>query len=101
MDKYEVTKDPNIPWKISDVDLINTTGAELLRRATIEFQRRFMGNKREFLFGDYDPAIDIMDRTLMATVLDLCNAHMTHLTIQQSTRSLGVLKANCVEFYLY
>ena len=32
IDQYEVTKDPNIPRKISGVDLITATGTECLRR---------------------------------------------------------------------
>ena len=35
----------------------------------------------EVLFGDDDPAIDIMERQSMDTVLDLCTARMAHLTI--------------------
>ena len=35
----------------------------------------------EVLFGDDDPAIDIMERQSMDTVLDLCTARMAQLTI--------------------
>ena len=42
-----------------------------------------MGKKMEVLFGDDEPAIEIMDRTLMATVLDLRTSRMYHLKIEQ------------------
>ena len=40
-----------------------------------------MGNKTEVLFGDNDLAIEIMDRKLMASVLDLHTAHTDYLKI--------------------
>eukprot|EP00978_Attheya_sp_CCMP212_P003934 scaffold8397_cov31-Attheya_sp.AAC.1 len=36
----------------------------------------------------------------MATVLDLCTAHMAHLTVEQSRLALEVLKEEYLEFYL-
>ena len=39
--QYEVTKDTNMHQNISDVDLINATGSECLKRVAIELQRRF------------------------------------------------------------
>ena len=57
IDQYEVTKDTNMPRKISDVDLITTTGSECLRISTLEFQCLFMGNNMEVLFGDDEPSI--------------------------------------------
>ena len=54
----------------------------------------------EVLFGDDEPAIEIMDQKLMAIALDLLKYHMDHLTIEQSKRSLEVLKSEYVEFYL-
>ena len=50
--QYKVTKDPNMPWNISDFYLITSTGAECLSRVTFEFQHRFMGGNMEVLFGD-------------------------------------------------
>ena len=89
-----------MPRKSSGVDMISATGAECLRRATLEFQRRFMGNKTEVLFdADDEPAIEIMDRQLMATVLDLRTARMSHLTFDQCRQALDVLKAEYIEFY--
>ena len=73
--------------------MITATGAECLRRATIEFQSFFMGNKMEVLFGGDEPAIDIMDLQLMAAVMDPHIVCMNHLTIEQSKRALEVLKA--------
>ena len=100
IDQYDVKKDPNMPRKISYVDLITATGAECLKRATIEFQKRFMGNKMGVLFGDEEPDIDIMDQALMATVLDLHTTHMSHLPIEKLNRALEVIKVEYVEFYL-
>ena len=59
-----------------------------------------MGNKMEVLFGGEEPAIDIMDQQLMATVLDLRTARMVHLTINQSKQALEVLNAEYVDFFL-
>ena len=57
----EVTKDPNMTRKISDIYLIIATGAECLSRATLEFYHFFMGNKIEVIFGDDKLALDIME----------------------------------------
>ena len=98
--QYEMTKDPNMPKNISDIYLINTTGEECLRRENLKLKLSFMGNKMGVFFGDDDPAIEIMDRKLMATVLNLHTARMDHLEIEQSNRALEVLKLECVDFYL-
>ena len=58
-----------------------------------------MGNKMEVLFGDDEPEIEIMDRKLTATVLDLRTSGMAHLKIEHSKRKLEVLKLEYVEFY--
>ena len=92
----EVTKDPNMTRKISDVCLITPTGEECLSKATHGFQICFVGNNIEVLFGDDDHTIDIMDQQLMAIVLDLCIARMNRLTIEHPKRSLEVLKAEYV-----
>ena len=52
----------------------------------------------EVLFGDDEPAIEIMDQHLMATVLDLCTSRMDHLTIEQSKWDLEVIKSEYVKF---
>ena len=100
IDQDEVKKDTNMTWKISFIDFITATGAEFLRRATLEFQSCFMGNYMELLFGDDEPVIEIMDQHFMATVLDLCTARMAHLTIEQSKRDLEVIKSEYVKFFL-
>ena len=74
-------KDPNIPWKISGANLITETGVDCLRRETLELQGKYMGNRKEVLSGDDEPAIDIMERKFMATVLELWTSWMSHLTI--------------------
>ena len=52
------------------------------------------------LFGNNEPAIDIMYRQIMDTVLDLCTSHMVQLKTEQSKWELEVLKAEYVEFYI-
>ena len=81
IDQYEVTKDPNIPQKVSGVDLITATGEDYLRRATIEFQSQLMVNNMELLFVNDGLAIDILDLQLIDKVMDLHTSHMLHLTI--------------------
>ena len=83
IDQYDVTKDPNTPRNISDVDLITATWVDCPRIATLEFHRHFMDNNMDVLFGDDDPSIEITDRQFMDTVLGLCTACMNHLTIEQ------------------
>ena len=51
-----------------------------------------MGNNMEVLFGEDDLAIEIMDRQLMDTVMDLRTAHLDHMTIEQSKQALEVLE---------
>ena len=57
----ELTKDPNMSWNISYVDLIIVTGVQCLRRGTLEFQHHFMGKNMEVLFGDDESSFKIMD----------------------------------------
>ena len=52
------------------------------------------------LFGDDEPAIEIMDWQLMDTVLDQCTTCISHPTTEQWNMTLKVLKEDYVEFYL-
>ena len=73
------------------------TGKTALNRAIIEFQRRFLGSKKEIVDEDCGPVV-INERQLAATLLDLRTARGAHLTQAQRREAQAALKTRYIAF---
>lgn len=102
VDPQEVTKSPKLPRKLVDVNDLTAIGKEARRRAIVECERRFCGSDAEEITGR---DVEVTDRELLATLLDIRTKGGKHLTRAQRLRAKQLLikahsefEARCEEF---
>ena len=98
VDLDAVEQDPRMPRSEKNVSQFTATGHMCLFRAILEFERRFCGNKTETrLAGGGE--IEVENRILLATLLDLRLKEANHLSQRQVIAAVNDLKALYVAFY--
>ncbi|KAK3270774.1 hypothetical protein CYMTET_20841 [Cymbomonas tetramitiformis] len=93
VDVHKVSKTGGLP-RIRKYDL-SALGQQCVKRATLEGERRFCGNVTEELAG---AGVEMSDRELQATLLDLRTVQCAHVTKEQRDTALQLLKKQYVAF---
>ncbi|KAK3245435.1 hypothetical protein CYMTET_44995 [Cymbomonas tetramitiformis] len=93
VDVQKVSKTGGLP-RIRKYDL-SALGQQCVKRATLEGERRFCGNVTEELTG---AGVEMSDRELQATLLDLRTVQCAHVTKEQRDTALQLLKKQYVAF---
>ena len=88
---------PKLPRKALPVEELGSLGTEAHSRAIIECQRRFCGSKTETVIKP-SPEVELTDRQLLATLLDLRTCGAEHLSPTQYDKAKKVFSDAYVKF---
>ena len=100
IDVDHITADPRLPRVETRVEDLTETGSTCLERATIEFERRFLNSNLNTRLPVDDPrTIEINERQLVATLLDVRTVRCSHLAPEQRREAQAALKSRYVNFF--
>ena len=92
----------DLPRLARKVEELGEVGKEALRRAQLEFQRRYCGNETEIVDEDKTTVehIETSDRELLASLLDMRTLNCVHLSKEQYQKACALLEETYVNFGL-